>query len=93
MEHGFDWDDANVDHIAEHGISPEEAQDALLDPYRLPAPAHRVRGEQRRAVLGATVAGRLLFVVFTRRGVSIRVITARDATDRERRRYRSRTHS
>ncbi|MBI2939718.1 MAG: hypothetical protein HYY04_04705 [Chloroflexi bacterium] len=26
----FDWDEGNVDHIAEHGISPEEAEEALL---------------------------------------------------------------
>jgi len=27
----FDWDDGNVDHIAEHGVSPEEAEEAALD--------------------------------------------------------------
>ena len=29
----FDWDDANLDHIAAHGVSPEEAE-AAFDPSR-----------------------------------------------------------
>ena len=86
----FDWDAANLDHIDEHGISADEADEALADPRRIPAPAHRIASERRRAVLGATLAGRLLFVVFTHRSVGIRVITTRDATDAERRRYRRR---
>jgi uncharacterized DUF497 family protein len=85
----FEWDDGNLDHIAEHGISAEEAEEAVEDPRRTLAPAYGVAGERRRAVLGATVAGRLLFVVYTHRGGRIRVITARDATPRERRRYQS----
>jgi uncharacterized DUF497 family protein len=84
----FDWDDANIEHIAAHQISPEEAEEALSDPFRIPA--YRVGGERRRAVLGSTEDGRLLFVVTTRRGNGIRVITARDATTSERRRYRER---
>lgn len=86
----FDWDEGNLDHIAEHGIDAEETEEALLDPRRVPAPAYRVLHERRRAALGSTSAGRLLFVVFTHRPERIRIITARDATARERRRYRQR---
>jgi len=86
----FDWDDANCDHIAEHGVEPEEAEEALLDPGRVPAPAYDDAGEERRAILGKTGDGRLLFVIFTHRRRYIRVITARDATTPERRRYRGR---
>lgn len=86
----FDWDEGNLDHITQHGISPGEAEETLLDARRLPAPAHRVDGERRRAALGSTFAGRLLFVVFVRRGGVIRVVTARDASVRERHRYRGR---
>jgi len=39
-------------------------------------------------MLGATEVGRILFVVFTRKVRVIRVVTARPATERERRRYR-----
>jgi uncharacterized DUF497 family protein len=27
----FDWDAANVAHIAQHGITPEECEEALLE--------------------------------------------------------------
>jgi uncharacterized DUF497 family protein len=86
----FDWDEGNLDHIAEHSISPEEAEEALLDPRRVPAPVYQISAERRRAVLGTTSTGRLLFVVFTHRRGRVRVITARDATARDRRRYRRR---
>lgn len=86
----FDWDEYNSEHIAGHGISQEDAEDALLDPRRLSAAAYDSDGEERRAIIGATSAGRLLFVVVTRRDGLIRVVTARDAIDREKKRYRTR---
>jgi uncharacterized DUF497 family protein len=86
----FDWDDDNIEHIARHGVEPWEAEDAMLDPDRVGASARNVPGERRFAVVGATESGRVLFVVFTRRERGIRVITARDANDSEKRRYRRR---
>jgi len=56
----------------------------------VPRAAYAVDGEQRYAVLGATEVGRRLFVVFTRRHGAIRVISAREATDAEKRVYRTR---
>jgi uncharacterized DUF497 family protein len=84
----FEWDDGNIEHLAPHAVEPDEAEEALLDTRRIGMPAHQVAGERRWAALGATESGRVLFVVFTRRGRQIRVISARDATARERRRYR-----
>jgi uncharacterized DUF497 family protein len=49
-----------------------------------------VGGEERRAIIGATSAGRIIVVVVTRRHDLIRVVTARDADEREKRRYRGR---
>lgn len=86
----FDWNDDNVEHIARHGVEPWEAEEAILDPDRVGAPARNVLGERRFAVVGSTESGRILLVVFTRRGGRIRVITVRDADDGERRRYRRR---
>lgn len=48
------------------------------------------RGEVRRAVLGATEAGRVLFVVYTIRDGRIRSVMGRDATDGEKKAYRRR---
>lgn len=84
----FEWDGANVDHITAHGVSPDEAEEAILDPRHVPMAAYAVPGERRQAVVGMTEDLRLIFVVFTRRGPAIRVITARDASPKQRRRYR-----
>ncbi len=90
----FEWDDANLEHIAEqHGVEPWEAEEAVLDRWRISVPAYNVRGEARRAVIGATLEGRILFVVFTRRSSArdgIRVISARDAEEKRKRQYKRR---
>ena len=83
----FDWDQSNTDHIGLYGVAIDEAEEALLDRHRIFDQAQHT-GEPRWVVIGATEGGRVLFVVFTRRGPLIRVVTARDATSRERRRYR-----
>lgn len=85
----LDWDEANTDHIAWHGIDPEEAEEALGDPDATPAHTYRgPGGERRSAIIGKTENGRFLFVVFTFQGGLLRVVTARDATPNEKRRYR-----
>lgn len=86
----FDWDNGNIDHIGAHGVSVEEAEQAMLDQGRIPSPAYQTSGERRSAVLGSTEEGRLLFVVYTFRRGLIGVVTARDATASERQTYRRR---
>lgn len=85
----FDWDTANIEHIARHGVEPEEAEEAVSDSRRVKAPAyHAENGERRQAVTGKTEDGRLLTVVMTVRNEFYRVITAREANATERRAYR-----
>jgi len=86
----FDWDEHNIAHIDRHGVRPMEAEGAFLDPRRLGSPARNVGNEKRWAVLGATGDGRVLLVVFTRRRGFVRVVTARDAMEREKQRYQRR---
>lgn len=62
----------------------------MLDRRRISVPAYNVRGETRRAVIGATLEDRILFVVFTRRWDRIRVISARDAEEKRKRQYKRR---
>ena len=84
----FDWDEANEDHIARHGIESAEAEEAATDPDRVAAPAYRSqRGEPRQGVTGKTEDGRILTLILTRRGALFRVVTAREATDSERTAY------
>jgi uncharacterized DUF497 family protein len=90
-EQRFDWDEGNLDHLID--CDPDEAQEAILDPKRVPAPAYNSEGERRWAYLGATEdSGAILFVVFTYRNGKILVITCRDATSGERRRYRGKAN-
>jgi uncharacterized protein len=84
----FQWDDANSDHIGQHGVSPEEAEEAYLDPHRRGMPVYPQPRESRWGLLGRTEAGRYLFVVYTKRAGAIRIISARDTTPAEKRHYR-----
>jgi uncharacterized DUF497 family protein len=88
----FDWDDGNRDHVRRHGVEPEEAEEAVNDPLRRLAPAYNTPTERRRAVLGSTNEGRILFVVMTDRAGRTRVLSARDADEHEKRRFRRRTN-
>src|SRR5271156_2662814 len=57
----FSWDDANVEHIAEHGVLPPEAEEVVR---RAAPPFPRDRGDDRFLVWGRTSAGRYLQVVY-----------------------------
>jgi uncharacterized DUF497 family protein len=81
---GFDWDDDNILHIAGHQFSPEEVEEVF-------AGDHKVRRARQKLyiALGETLDGRLAFVVFRRlTGGLVRVITARDMDEAERRLFR-----
>jgi uncharacterized DUF497 family protein len=71
----FDWDSANIDHVSEHDVALEEAEEVSLgDP--LDVGFDVVNGEERWSYLGETDDGRILRVVITMRGERIRVLTA-----------------
>jgi uncharacterized DUF497 family protein len=81
---GFDWDDDNILHIARHEFSPDEIEEVFAGNYKV----RRAR-QMLYIALGETLDGRLAFVVFRRlRGGVIRVVTARDMEDKERRLFR-----
>ena len=83
----FDWDAANVEHIAKRGITPEECEEA----YRsgpMVIERQRRKHERRRLCLGETRRGRLLtFVVIDRVG-KVRFVTAYPMAAPQRRIYR-----
>ena len=83
----FDWDDENGEHIARHGVTPEEVEEVLGDSDRVSVSAHRVRGERRRAIVGMTASGRLLYVVYTMRGGLTRPVTVHLPGPRDERRH------
>ena len=71
----FDWDQANIQHIAKHGITPEEVEQVVLnEPIDLTMQLRD--GEERTPQVGETDAGRILVVITTWRDGLIRVVTA-----------------
>lgn len=82
------WDGWNEDHIARHGITPNEVEEVALGPNSLTRRADRA--QQRYAIVGRTHAGRLLVVIVDREGErSAYVITARPLSRREQRRFKA----
>src|SRR5882672_1998237 len=77
----FEWDAANIGHVARHGVTQSEVEDAVLDPNAVMLEIDAGEEERVKAV-GATAAGRIIVAVFTLRGEAIRPITAYEATIR-----------
>jgi len=71
----FDWDAANVAHIARHGITSTECEEAYYN-GPLVIKHQRRKRERRRLCLGETNSGRLLAFVVTERRGKIRFVTA-----------------
>jgi uncharacterized DUF497 family protein len=71
----FDWDPANLRHVARHKVRPEEAEQVIMnDP--LDIGMEFVDGEELFLSLGSTDKGRILLVVTTWREHRIRVVSA-----------------
>ena len=75
----FDWDDANTGHVARHGVTTEEVEQALANDPLLVLAAQKRSGEERVLCAGLTDAGRPIQFVYTMRRGRIRVITAHTA--------------
>ena len=85
----FSWDGANAMlNVAKHGVSFHEAAtvfgDALAITY--PDPDHSI-GEERYVTFGRPVRGGVLVVALVERHDTVRLISARPATRRERKLY------
>ena len=81
----FEWDPGKARaNLAKHRVGFKEAATVFGDPLSLtiPDPVHSVN-EERQIILGLSHRRRLLVVIFTERGDTIRVISARPATKRE----------
>jgi hypothetical protein len=86
---GFEWDTGKAQqNIASHGVTLEEAATVFDDPLAISTDdeEHSLR-EQRFIITGQSVLARLLTVVYTMRGDSTRLISARAASSRELREY------
>jgi len=83
----FEWDEGNISHIARHRVRPDEVEDVAFDDN----PWSRKGKHGTRYLLGYTIGGRYLFVVYSLKGRgSARVITAMEMDYATRRQYRKR---
>jgi uncharacterized protein len=83
---GFQWDEGNVrKNLIAHNVDNWECEQIFFnEPLLILDDRKHSWVEKRWAAFGKTYAGRLLTVVFTRRGELIRVISARDMNRKER---------
>jgi len=83
---GLQWDDENIEHIAEHGVNPQEVIDVCFGFHFF----RRERGE-RYILSGQSAGGRYLNVVIERAGKGIfRPKTAFEMSENYKRSYRRR---
>jgi hypothetical protein len=89
MELQFQWDPKKARaNLNRHGVSFEEARTVFADPLFLIVqdPDHSI-GERRFIIIGESESRRLLVVAYTGADELIRLISAREATRKERRAY------
>ncbi len=86
---GFDWDKGNARKSSEkHGVTQVETEQVFFNqPILVLEDTKHSQGEIRFNALGQTDENRLLHITFTLRATLIRVISARDISQKERQRY------
>lgn len=85
----FEWDGSKASsNLKKHRVSFDEAVTVFYDPlaatFEDPGHSH---DESRLVTVGFSAEGRLLVVCHVERGEAVRLISARRATPRERRRH------
>jgi len=82
------WDPKKADtNFRKHRIRFSDAEAVLFDPIALTIEDQDVKQERRFVSVGSDALGRILVVVYTYRGSTIRIISARRATSKERKFY------
>lgn len=76
---GFDWDEENEEHLARHGVTPEEVEQVFLGQRAFARNKTNRRGEWM--MIGWTTGGRALSIIVNVRDktATLRVITGYDA--------------
>jgi uncharacterized DUF497 family protein len=85
----FEWNENKAaSNLSKHEVSFEEAKTVFDDPLYVEFydPDHS-EDEERYLIVGESNRGRLLIVSYTKRGDSIRLISAREVTRTEREAY------
>ena len=77
----------NAATLSKHGLSLSDGDGVLNDPLAVTLEDTSSRGERRWATIGVNLFGQLCVVIHTQRLDSIRIISVRKATTKERRDY------
>ena len=87
----FEWDPKKAEHnFKQHGVTFEEAATVFGDSLAATVPDPRHSAEESRFVtMGQSTENRLVVVAHVDRSEQVRIISARLATRRERRKYES----
>lgn len=86
---GFEWDKGNIDKsYRKHGITTNEAEEVFLDQEQLIFEDDKhSQKEKRFTIIGKIRKRSILFLSFTIRENKVRIISARKANVKERRKY------
>ncbi len=83
---GFDWDNFNINkNWQKHNVTPKECEQVFFNkPLMIYQDAIHSQHEIRYTALGRSDEKRRLIIAFTVRGSKIRIISARDQSQKER---------
>lgn len=80
----FEWDGGNTGKNKKHAVEDTQSEEVFFDERKVILKDTLHSGKEERFILlGKTKRGRLLYVVFTRRGKKIRIISARELNRKE----------
>lgn len=85
----FEWDPQKAEsNLAKHGVGFDEAKTVWDDYFNIEFfDREHSQEESRYLMVGESKAQRLLIISFTERGDMVRIISARELTQKERREY------
>tara|TARA_Y100000310_G_C20530162_1_gene738019 strand:+ start:323 stop:610 length:288 start_codon:yes stop_codon:yes gene_type:complete len=86
----FEWDAGNNGkNLQKHGVTDEECEEVFYDrDKKIMKDVYHSKVESRFILIGQTKTQRLLFLVFAMRGKKIRVVSARDLNNKEKKLYK-----
>lgn len=80
----FDWDKGNIGKNKKHKVEDKESEEPFFDENKIIyKDVFHSKKEERFILIGETEKGRLLYIVFTKRGSRFRIISARDTNKKE----------
>lgn len=80
----FEWDEGNREKLKKHGVGNREVEETFFDTEKkIYKDIFHSKEEERFILLGKTKTKRLLYVVFTYRDHSVRIISARSINKKE----------